>query len=689
MQLNNYGKAYEAYQQAVYRDGKNSAYWCSIGVLYFNIVQFHDALDAYTRAVRIHPWIPEIWQNLGCLYENCNDQLADATDAYYRAYRLDPTNTVIANRLNELRLALETGREVASPPPAPLDIMPDSKSWAMIHFDLAGAKPVFDPKSTAPLGAESSTPPEQIEGRLMLASPPAYSATVGVPGPSGTYPPPRHPVNGGRRESFSRPGSSQSAVVAAGYPPHYAQAPVDDRRYPGMSSRVLAPMDVDRDPSSRRVAPAPRPGYDHSPGHEPPRYRPILPHSPPLSPRPRQMPDHDENGRPPSYGYPPEMDVDYQERMRGKVATTQDGRHAAEAQRSTHHMHSPPLHSPAHGRDYPQHASMHRRPPSPGMSRYDDRDHPIGAGGSLQPRVGGNANGHPIHYAHDYYSAPPSAGPGHGRAPAGAYGYPPDARRYDPRYDAAMDPREREIMYEREMQAHRTMEEEAIRRRELENSRREISPGGAHTAVDTPDRRQPGQSSSGRAGQGAGSRKSTAKSPGAYHGHEDQSALTDAPAPPPHQVTSGRKRKVVGGVAGESAAARRRVGISLNPTIASLLMYVNVSLQNDAGAAGSSRNQARPPVGRPHSPSIEPLPIAASQHDTSRPEEDYDDEDTAAALIGLAGFSSSKAPRPAQEADQVRAQGAQLKRPNEAGDEQPAKKAKSEDERPIRPSVGS
>ena len=30
-----YNKAYEAYQQAVYCDGRNPTFWCSIGVLYF------------------------------------------------------------------------------------------------------------------------------------------------------------------------------------------------------------------------------------------------------------------------------------------------------------------------------------------------------------------------------------------------------------------------------------------------------------------------------------------------------------------------------------------------------------------------------------------------------------------------------------------------------------------------------
>lgn len=35
----NYHKAYEAYQQAVYRDARNPAFWCSIGVLYYQINQ--------------------------------------------------------------------------------------------------------------------------------------------------------------------------------------------------------------------------------------------------------------------------------------------------------------------------------------------------------------------------------------------------------------------------------------------------------------------------------------------------------------------------------------------------------------------------------------------------------------------------------------------------------------------------
>ena len=60
-------KAYEAYQQAVYRDGRNPTFWCSIEVLYYQINQYRDALDAYSRAIRLNPYISEVWYDLGTL----------------------------------------------------------------------------------------------------------------------------------------------------------------------------------------------------------------------------------------------------------------------------------------------------------------------------------------------------------------------------------------------------------------------------------------------------------------------------------------------------------------------------------------------------------------------------------------------------------------------------------------------
>lgn len=67
MSQQKYSKAYEAYQQAVYRDGRNPTFWCSIGVLYYQINQYRDALDAYSRAIRLNPYISEVWYDLGTL----------------------------------------------------------------------------------------------------------------------------------------------------------------------------------------------------------------------------------------------------------------------------------------------------------------------------------------------------------------------------------------------------------------------------------------------------------------------------------------------------------------------------------------------------------------------------------------------------------------------------------------------
>lgn len=67
MSQTKYPKAYEAYQQAVYRDGRNPTFWCSIGVLYYQINQYRDALDAYSRAIRLNPYISEVWYDLGTL----------------------------------------------------------------------------------------------------------------------------------------------------------------------------------------------------------------------------------------------------------------------------------------------------------------------------------------------------------------------------------------------------------------------------------------------------------------------------------------------------------------------------------------------------------------------------------------------------------------------------------------------
>ncbi|EPS98080.1 hypothetical protein FOMPIDRAFT_79914 [Fomitopsis schrenkii] len=295
-----YNKAYEAYQQAVYRDGRNPTFWCSIGVLYFQINQYRDALDAYSRAIRINPYISEVWFDLGSLYESCNNQISDAIDAYARAAELDPSNTAITQRLVLLKQAQATGSALPAAP-GPQDVHP-----------TAYANPMM--------------PPPGLSGPPMLLQPGANSRPTPIFRTDSRGPPdlalpmPPQPVGNGR----SSPGPYRG-----GPPPPVV---LDDRHIP--SRTPLAPMDVDRPPMHPRESTGPYPPRENGRGpagqslllHHPVPQQQPLPDalrgpsghaleppqghyrmSPSASPPPHAMRPQSSiaNGRPPYDGRPP------------------------------------------------------------------------------------------------------------------------------------------------------------------------------------------------------------------------------------------------------------------------------------------------------------------------------------------------------------------------------------------------
>lgn len=211
-----YNKAYEAYQQAVYRDGRNPTFWCSIGVLYFQINQFRDALDAYSRAIRINPYISEVWFDLGSLYESCNNQITDAIDAYARAAELDPNNPAITQRLQLLRNVQANGGQLPAAP-GPQDVHPTAYATSIMPPPpLSGPPPMLQSSSQRPVFNTDSRGPNEIS-----LPPPSQ---VG----SGRATPPNGPFRGGP-------------------PPPVV---LDETRHP-QSQNPLAPMDVDRPPNPR------------------------------------------------------------------------------------------------------------------------------------------------------------------------------------------------------------------------------------------------------------------------------------------------------------------------------------------------------------------------------------------------------------------------------------------------------
>ena len=269
MQRLNYSKAYEAYQQAVYRDSRNSNFWCSIGVLYWEINQFRDALDAYTRAIRLNPYIPEIWFNLGTLYEACNNQIQDAIDAYNRAYELDSSYFIVEERLRILKNNLDTGRNEGPSPPRPSDIDPQ-------RYEDFLQNQVNQQQAAALQGMSGGIANAWGPGGAPAVPPPQHRQMHQPPPPQHPQYTPRRSPDQLKSAPYSHPSSSYSNG-SSGYGRPPAAPPVTIKRG---SSPVPSPYSYDTRPP---MGEPPHQGY---PRHDDMSHRP--PHLPPSYASPRQ-----------------------------------------------------------------------------------------------------------------------------------------------------------------------------------------------------------------------------------------------------------------------------------------------------------------------------------------------------------------------------------------------------------------
>jgi len=262
-----YNKAYEAYQQAVYRDGRNPTFWCSIGVLYYQINQYRDALDAYSRAIRLNPYISEVWYNLGSLYESCNNQVTDAIDAYTRAADLDPTNATIKQRLGMLQNAGSHNTPLP-PVPGPVDVHPSQYSATP-----AGGYPPNGSPAVSP-GAAQIPPPndprDAPQGGRDLPPPPEGGEfnRNHSPGPfrGGAAPPPLQHVDESRGSMSRHAPLAPMETQSPG--PRDARDARDRERFRDDSQRYeQRPGDMPRRPSESSGSPRRRP--DGFSGYQP------------------------------------------------------------------------------------------------------------------------------------------------------------------------------------------------------------------------------------------------------------------------------------------------------------------------------------------------------------------------------------------------------------------------------------
>ncbi|KAG2140005.1 hypothetical protein BD769DRAFT_1696446 [Suillus cothurnatus] len=165
-------------QQAVYRDGRNPTFWCSTGVLYFQINQFRDALDAYSCAICINPYISE--------------------------------------HLQLLKNAQATGGQLPAAP-GPQDVHPTAYASAVVPPPgLTGPPLLLQSMSTRPpiFQPQSSGPPSG--DNLHLPPPAPAPASRSSPGPFRGGPPPPVVLD----ESRHMPSHTPLAPMDVDRPPH-------------------------------------------------------------------------------------------------------------------------------------------------------------------------------------------------------------------------------------------------------------------------------------------------------------------------------------------------------------------------------------------------------------------------------------------------------------------------------------
>ncbi|KAI7383943.1 TPR-like protein [Hortaea werneckii] len=277
MSQQKYPKAYEAYQQAVYRDGRNPTFWCSIGVLYYQINQYRDALDAYSRAIRLNPNISEVWYDLGTLYESCNNQTSDALDAYTRAAELDPANVHIKARLALLKGQPTNGLPNQAGAPLPQDVHPQAYQPGAL-----GAPP--GPQWGA--HAQNPPPPGPAPGPLNVGS------NWAGPRPQDAQNPqmPSQPIN---------PYDQRDRMPPQPQPPMQRQPSPPRQELPRFQEQPQRPAP----PPHRGLSPSPKGPpqtlnpYQPGPPHQ--SHQPLPPHQMPQPPMP-QEPSRGPYGIPPS-----------------------------------------------------------------------------------------------------------------------------------------------------------------------------------------------------------------------------------------------------------------------------------------------------------------------------------------------------------------------------------------------------
>jgi len=100
-------KSIEYFKRIIEIDPNNYRAHYNLGIAYFELKRFEEALNSYKIAISIKPDFKHIYYNIGLLHEE-NENLGDAIEAYEKALEIDPDYIYAMHALKAVRLNLDT-----------------------------------------------------------------------------------------------------------------------------------------------------------------------------------------------------------------------------------------------------------------------------------------------------------------------------------------------------------------------------------------------------------------------------------------------------------------------------------------------------------------------------------------------------------------------------------------------------
>ncbi|RYC96184.1 hypothetical protein BFJ63_vAg1057 [Fusarium oxysporum f. sp. narcissi] len=107
LKLQDYRRAFECLQNAIYIEPNCPSFWITVAIMYFSIKQYRDSYGSLARTITLNIHLFEPWYNLGVLYDLCTNQHDDAVKAFIKCLERAPGLLNVQARVDAQKAYIE------------------------------------------------------------------------------------------------------------------------------------------------------------------------------------------------------------------------------------------------------------------------------------------------------------------------------------------------------------------------------------------------------------------------------------------------------------------------------------------------------------------------------------------------------------------------------------------------------